>query len=239
MSIRKRVSNEIRKELDRFVNWPATNNMSLGLVGEWDGKEAEFNPHSTLSSLGISEVIEDLQLDLQGDEYYNTAGCVSASLKVHVNDALSAIEIEFKSKTAIALQCYKTEIKQLNKIELLKQIKNNYKIVKNGHSYGGGDKYWDEKWLIVTSVWIPKGYTIFVSGSDKSQVKVTSNNRNSGLFNIANHDAGINLEYNSDTTYHLFAERHSAPFFDLHRIIIDRGQLRLKKYGKNKIENFF
>lgn len=231
MSIGERISREVKNELGRFFNWPPLQNVQLGTIGYWEGKEAAFVPQSSLDERGIRVGLSN-QLDLKCDELYSTSGSVSLEFKLDVALARSRAEMSFRTKHALSSQCYQTSFEQLDLVGLLGEIRRKYKVnLRPSRDYvGTGNETWDPDWLIVTSIWVPLNYTLIVSGANDARASLAANTSQNS-FNIADAGIGVTAESLHNTAYQLVAGSGARPFFEAHKVVVQAGKVALKRYG--------
>jgi hypothetical protein len=231
MSIRERVGREIKNELNRFLNWPAVQNMSLGMIGKWDGRRAVFTLESSLTAIGL-KVRPANQLDLRHDDLYTSAGSVSINFQFDHKSSRSKADMQFRTKHALSSQCFRTHFEQLDLVDLLSQLKSKYRIkAHSGKSFiGTGSNDWDRDWLIITSIWAPESYTLLVSGAKDAHVTLGAETTNTS-FNIADATISVSAESLHNTAYQMVATSGARPFYAAHRVMEHRGRLALKPYG--------
>jgi hypothetical protein len=215
----------IRDNLGRYPTWPILYPMELGLIGFYHGKSATFEWVDKLENMGI-HVEPSLPQKLM-DDVYCSGNSVHYGFKIDEKTLKSKASFRFTKTNSIAAQAFDLEYRVLPMDSLLKSIKQKL---------ADGLK-WNDKWVIVTELWLTKGFTALISGSNKSSTEMmTSAGLQQASFNIANPDLGIEIVKAKCMGYQGVAKTGINPYFQVHRLINDeRVGYYLKKYGKKMI----
>jgi hypothetical protein len=215
----------IRDDLGRYPTWPVNYPMELGLIGYYHGKSATFEWIDKLENIGIV-INPSFSQKLTEEKYYSRN---STSYKFMIDEPTSKSKVSFcfKKNNSVASQGFEIDYQILPTDVLTKSIRQK---ISDGLS-------WNYKWVVVTELWLTKGFTTLISGGNNSSIELmVSAILNDIPFNVANPDLGIKITKEKYINYRVVAGTGIKPYFQVHRLINDeKAGLYLKKYGRNII----
>lgn len=211
-----------------FLNYSCEDNIKIGDIILWKGRTAEFDIITNLTNLHIEHRINERNENIDS-LYLSNSGVIT---KFNASDGVTpaSVHMKYRSSCCYTIQTHSTTIEYINPIQLATEITNtiNTKNIE-----------WDKKWIVITSSWKSKNYTQIVSGGKKAEAKITANPQINlqEIFNIANPDIGIGLEYsNNIATRHLATNPSAPPVFMGMKYRSDRkGIPFMARYGKDGI----
>ncbi len=221
MRWREQAFREVRNQLDRFLNFPVTNPIELGSYGIYNGKRCRFEWRGNLTEFGIPVPSVGFQTEMQ--ETYATSNSVLVQSRLSLEDNLPTADISFNRTSALLFRAHDIgyDMAQLN---ALSQALT--KAISNGMA-------WDSSFVIVTKVWISRGFTQLVAGGSKAAVEIKATAPNIQTdFNFANPDIGLNCVLEKNMSYLSIGQSNVRPYFEMHKLRRDGvSGYSLYKYG--------
>jgi hypothetical protein len=217
---RERAFREVRDELDRFLNFPLNQQLSLGDFGLYDSKHCRFEWEGNLADLGVTCGSAGFQNEI--DETYATAGVVSIQGRLALGGRPAA-EINFRRTSALAFKGHKLGFDQAQLVALGKSL--------NSAIQGG--QPWDRSRVIVTQIWRAEGFTHLVSGKRGSAVHIEASAKGAVPgFNFADPGLGLDVTTQRTMSYCAVGQTEIKPYFGVHKLRENsRGQWGLYRYG--------
>jgi len=120
MRWRERAIREVRDELDRFLNYPVNQRISLGDYGTYDGKRCRFEWLGNLSDFGITAHSAGSQQEIL--ETYATAGVVDIQGQLGLEGAHARMSITFRRASALAFRGFQLGLDQVQLVNLSKAL---------------------------------------------------------------------------------------------------------------------
>jgi hypothetical protein len=221
MRWRERAIREVRDQMDRFLNFPINQKISLGDYGTYDGKRCRFEWLSNLSDLGIQAESAGFQHEIS--ESYATAGVVDIQGQLNITGGNPCVDINFRKASAIAFRGFNIGFDQLQLMHLGKSLNDE---IKSGLE-------WNRDWVIVTQLWKSDGFTHLVSGGKKSSVQIEASSPSvPDLFNYADPSLGLNVSTQQSMSYCAVGVSDVRPYFAIHKLReFQPGQWSLYRYG--------
>lgn len=218
---RERAIREVRDELDRFLNYPINQKISLGDYGTYDGKRCRFEWLGNLSDLGVTPHSAGSQQEIL--ETYATAGVVSIQGQLGLESSSPRTTISFRRASALAFRGYELGFDQVQLVSLNKALNE---AIKSGLQ-------WDRDWIIITQLWEAEGFTHLVSGSKTSIVQIEATAPTATpLFNFADPALGLNVLTQNAMSYCAVGQANLQPYFGVHKLRqITPDQWSLYKYS--------
>lgn len=218
-------SREMRDSMGRYPNWPLNKTISLGNIGTYHGRSANFEWRTSLKELGIIIPEPAAQATFMDELFCSNKG-VNIDFRHRQQDNLSLASFKFKKNRSIATQGHQTAIHQLpiGELELLLR-----RAIHDGLK-------WDKDWLIITELWSASGFSMLMSGSDASLLEISAQSQTPlKSFNIADTELGLQVHRSRAMGYQGIAKAGIKPFFQVHKLVynpkIDRYYLKL--YGND------
>lgn len=204
---RIRAIREVRDELDRFLNFPVNQNISLGDYGTYDGKHCRFEWHGNLKDVGIKLHSAGQQQEIA--ETYATAGAVDIQGHLALNGYNPRVTINFRKTSALAFRGYKIGFDQVQLVNLTKQLSEAIR----------GGLRWERDWVIITQLWKADGFTQLVSGGSKAGVEIeATSGATSPIFNYADPSLGLSVLAQNSMSYCAVGESNLQPYFCIHKL---------------------
>lgn len=221
MRWRERAMREVRDELDRFLNFPINQSISLGDYGTYDGKRTCFEWLGNLSDFGIQVPSAGLQHEIV--ETYATAAAVDIQGQLALNGGNPRVAINFKRASALAFRAFKIGCDQAQLVHLSKSL---------SQAIQAGLR-WKRDQVIITQLWKAEGFTHLVSGGRTSGVQIEATTPSApAAFNYADPTLGLNVVAQNSMSYCAVGVSNLLPYFAVHKLRqIAPGQWSLYKYA--------
>lgn len=218
---RERAIREVRDELDRYLNFPLNQQLTLGDYGTYNGKRCRFEWLGNVSEFGIEPLSVGFQHEIA--ESYATAGAVSVQGNLDVGGGNPTIDVMFSKASALAFRGFKIGFDQIQLIKLGKELSDKLRA---GMS-------WNHDCVIITQLWKASGFTHLVSGGADSGVKIQATLPvTESLFNFADPSLGLNVLSQKSMSYCAIAANETLPYFGIHKLRRSwSGDWSLYKYG--------
>ena len=208
-SIQKIYVRSTRDDLGRYPTWPIGQRVQLGQVGHYQGRSTNFVWETNLSRLGL-QVPELGPESLSEDEMYLSQDSVSYEFSAEAGEKLAKVNFDFKKRSSIVSQGYQMGQRRLDLVELKQQLVRGIQE---------GRLNWRYHWVIVTEVWLAKGFTTLISGSKASISELSARAEAPGAsFNIADIGLGVKLTAARSMAYRNVAVEDTQPYFQIHRL---------------------
>lgn len=213
----------IRDDLGRYATWPISYPMELGMIGFYHGRSASFEWINNLENLGIS--VEPTAPQGLMDNMYCSKEAVTYNFNTESGSKNGIASFKFSKNRTIASQGFDFEYSTIPLGVLSAKLS---KAISDGLE-------WNSKWVIVTEVWMTKGYTALISGSKNSHTEIkTSIPIDNDIFNIANTELGLSVSKAKQMGFQGVAKPGIKPYFQIHRLIYNpKTGWYMKKYGHN------
>lgn len=222
MSWRIRAFREVRDELDRFLNFPVSDHISLGDYGTYDGKRCSFEWLGNLSDLGIAVPSAGHQTEMV--ESYNTTDAVAIQGRLALDDSKPMVDIQFSKRSAITLKAFDIgyDSVQLSSLgdALAKKVREGLR--------------WDRSYVIITKLWSSVGFTQIVAGGNKARIEIKATAPDAALgFNFSNPSLGLIAHGESGISYSQIGRSGVKPYFVVHKLRrTPNGGLALYRYAE-------
>jgi hypothetical protein len=219
---------EVRDRLGRYPNWPLGQAISLGRIGYYDGRNAEFDWQKSLTDFGLA-VAPANGAAAPVEELYSSEDSVRLSF-VADGGTGSKAQFTFTRKRSLAFQGYQMSITELDLGDLLSKLRT---------LVAGNPNAWDSEYVIITTLWVGQSFTTLISGERKSDIAISASAPPpppGSPFNIANPSFGLGVSSSNGMSYKVVAEQRPGsqvfPFFHVHKLVNhDQKGLVLKRYG--------
>ena len=218
---RERAIREVRDELDRYLNFPINQDISLGQYGTYDGKHCRFEWCGNISDFGIEVKSGGFQHEIA--ETYATAGAVNIQGNLGIPGANPRVSINFRRNSALAFRGFGIGFDQVQMVKLSKLLSE---AIEKGLE-------WNRSWVIVTQLWRADGFTHLVSGGWRSGVEIEATSPSAPtLFNYADPGLGLNVVTEHSMSYCAVGAEGTLPYFCIHKLReSSAGIWSLYKYG--------
>jgi len=218
---RIRAIREVRDQLDRFLNFPLNQKISLGDYGTYDGKNCRFEWLGNVAEFGVQPKSVGMQHEIA--ETYATSGKVDIQGKLNFAGDRPCVDVSFKRASALAFRGCKIGFDQ---VQLVNAGKALTKAIEDGLE-------WNRDWVVITQLWQADGFTHLVSGSNGSCVQIEARaNSAPELFNYADPSLGLEVTSEKSMSYCAVGLSDVLPYFAIHKLRQSpNGQWSLYKYG--------
>ena len=218
---RERAIREVRDELDRFLNFPINQQITLGDFGTYDNRFCRFTWEGNISALGVECESNGFQHEIA--ETYATSGKVKIQGRLSIGSVYPSIDVSFSRASALAFKAFKIGFDQVQ----LKALERSFnKAIRGGLQ-------WERSKVIVTSIWQADGFTHLVAGGSKSGVQIEATmGGTAASFNFADPSLGLNVCLERQMSYCAVGQNHVKPYFAIHKLREHApGDWALYRYG--------
>lgn len=218
---RKRAMREVRDQLDRYLNFPINQEISIGDFGTYHGWDCRFEWQGNLADHGIAVQLHGLQHEIA--ETYATAGAVDIQGQLGLGSGNPQVSVSFRRNTALAFRGNRIGF---DKAQLLALSRDLNEAIRGGLQ-------WNRDWVIITQLWRADGFTHLVSGAASAQVQIEATAPGApSLFNFADATLGLNVVNQSAMSYCAVGATNILPYFGIHKLRqLKADEWALYRYG--------
>ncbi len=215
---------EVRDELDRFLNFPLTDKISLGDYGVYGGRKCRFDWKGNVLNLGAQ--VESTGFQYSIAELYGTQNAVTVQSKLLFGKKPAA-SISFNKKRAL---CFKACRIGLDRVALDLLEHSMAALI------ASGKLEWHPNNVIVTEVWHAEGFTQLVSGGAKAGVEITASMTGAQLgFDFADPKLQLSVGSHTGMAYQAVGQQDVQPYFRVHRMRRNsKGNWKLYRYSEDE-----
>jgi hypothetical protein len=218
-SPREIVSREFLNNEQMFLNIESQRKVSPGDIIIWEGRHAQFEVVSRLSTLGLKAEMQTSSV--KSTHLYNSASGVTLRFEAKGTAGLPTMHFKYSGSGRYSIQAYDSTLESLDEVALAAEITRQLA------------KSWDKEWIVITSVWRAAACTHLISGDHGASAGICAGIEGlAAPFNIADIDLKVALGYGEGMHSQEIASEGACPFFvGMKYHVREHHQPHMVRYG--------
>lgn len=226
VSSKIRVTRNFKNNYGMFLNYDGRENIQIGDILIWHGKDAEFIVVDRLSNIGITPHIQPSTV--KHTALYTSDKKGNYQLKYWGPAKLATMAFEYKSSSQYSIQAYEADQEDIDMVHLATEIR-----VKTKQNPAA----WNRDWIVAGQLWKANSYTQIVSNNGGATAGVCAQAGALGPFNIADNSLNVSLGYGSSLGSQIVAGAGVKPFFVGFKYISNGpNRSHFKRYGADAFD---